>query len=68
MAVSTFRRRFNGLAPTETVLGVGEAGDRFIALAQPARRVQVDAGEIEVVLPESMTLPLRAWSARTTSP
>jgi len=56
LALSTFRHRINRLAAVEAGSAVGEAGGRFIALVQPASSGQVDAMQIEVVLPESMTL------------
>ncbi len=43
---------------------MGEAGGRFIALVQPASSGQVDAMQIEVVLPASMTLRLHGAAAR----
>jgi len=64
LALSTFRHRINRLAAAEAGSAAGEAGGRFIALAQPAPRGQVDAVEIEVVLPESMTLRLHGAAAR----
>ena len=64
LALSTFRHRINRLAAVEAGSAVGEAGGRFIALVQPASSGQVDAMQIEVVLPESMTLRLHGAAAR----
>ena len=64
LALSTFRHRINRLAAAEAASAVGEAGGRFIALAQAAPRVQPDTVELEVVLPESMTLRLHGAAAR----
>jgi len=64
LALSTFRHRINRLAAAEAVSAAGEASGHFIALAQPAPRGQIDAVEIEVVLPESMTLRLHGAAAR----
>ena len=64
LALSTFRHRINRLAAAEAASAVGEAGGRFIALAQAAPSVQPDTVELEVVLPESMTLRLHGAAAR----
>ena len=64
LALSTFRHRINRLAAAEAGSAAGEGGGRFIALVQPACSGQVDAMQIEVVLPESMTLRLHGTAAR----
>lgn len=64
LALSTFRHRIKRLAAAEAGSAVGEAGGRFIALVQPASSGQVDAMQIEVVLPASMTLRLHGAAAR----
>lgn len=64
LALSTFRHRINRLAAAEAGAALGEGSGRFIALAQPAPRVQVDVVEIDVVLPDSMTLRLHGAAAR----
>lgn len=64
LALSTFRHRINRLAAAEAGSAAGEGGGRFIALVQPASSGQVDAMQIEVVLPESMTPRLHGTAAR----
>lgn len=64
LALSTYRHRIKRLIAAQAGSVCAEAGGRFIALERPTPGSPVAAVQIEVVLPDALTLRLQGTAAQ----